>query len=145
MRRIFLLMCITLAIIGLAGCSTGKDIDAAKALGQNYYDALKAKDFETAMSFYSPQFFEKTSRSDTLQALKGVNAKLGDLLSCDFTYLQVSRYGGTGGYFTRYNLNYDTTYSKGSAEETLTIIKSEDGSKMQILGFNIESLALLTN
>ncbi|MDO8674155.1 MAG: hypothetical protein Q7O66_22310, partial [Dehalococcoidia bacterium] len=50
-------------------------LDAATA----YFEAIRDKDYDRALSFYSPAFFEKTSREDWLVVLKRVNAKLGDL------------------------------------------------------------------
>ena len=126
----------------MVGCASAQEIEDAENLGQSYYEALKAKDFDKAMSFYSSEFFKATSKGDTLQALKNISLKLGDLQSYEYDYYEKKSYTGTQGSYTIYNLYYDVIYSKGSSRETLTLTKSEDG-RFEILGFNIDSIDLL--
>jgi hypothetical protein len=145
MKKIAIFILLISFLCLLVGCNTAKDLDAAKQLGQEYFEIIQSKNFNKATEFYSPQFFEKTSQSDILQMLQGVNMKLGDLQSFSCTNWYVNSYAGTGGSYTRYTLEYDTVYSKGTAKETLNIIKSKDSSKMQILGYNINSLDLIKN
>jgi hypothetical protein len=145
MRKILLLVCFILITIFPIGCSGNADYKIAKACGHTYFDAIKNKDFDTAADCYSPVFFEKVSRADTIQALKGINAGLGDLQSYKSTGWQMRSYKGTGGSYTRCTLHYETIYSKGSAEEIIIVEKSEDGLEMNIIDFKINSIDLLKN
>ena len=142
MKRIYFLISLLLLASLLIGCGTPQEIEDAKGLGQSYYEALKANDFEKAMSFYSLEFFKSTSKGDTLQIMQNLSSKLGDLQSYEYDYYEKNSYVGTQGSYTRYNLYYDVIYSKGSSRETLTLTKSEDG-KFEILGFNIDSVDLI--
>ena len=77
MKKIYVFIVILLSASLLIGCGTPQEIEYIENLGQNYYEALKAKDFDKAMSFYSSEFFKSTSKGDTLQALQNISSKLG--------------------------------------------------------------------
>ncbi len=142
MKKFYFFIALLLLASLLIGCGTPQEIEDSKSLGQSYYEALKANDFDKAMSFYSSEFFKSTSKGDTLQVLQNIISKLGNLQSYEYDYYEKNSFAGTQGSYTTYNLYYDVIYSKGSSRETLTLTKSEDG-KFEILGFNINSVDLI--
>ena len=142
MKIIYFFITFLLSASLLIGCGTPQEIEDAENLGQSYYEALKAKDFDKAMSFYSSEFFKATSKGDTLQVLQNISSKLGNLQSYEYDYYEKTSYTGTQGSYTTYNLYYDVIYAEGSSRETLTLTKSEDGN-FEILGFNIDSVDLI--
>lgn len=81
----------------LIGCGTPQEIEDAENLGQSYYEALKAKDFDKAVSFYSSEFFKATSKGDTLQILQSISSRLGNLESYEYDYYEKNSYAGTQG------------------------------------------------
>jgi len=142
MNKVFLFLGLLLLVSSFTGCGSSQDIEDARNLGQRYYEAIKAKDLDSAMSFYSLEFFRETSKGETLQFLESIDSKLGNLQSYEYDYFEKTSYGGTRGRSVIYRIYYDVIYSKGSSRETLTFTKSEDGT-FEILGFNIQSKDLL--
>jgi hypothetical protein len=80
MKRLCVILALTLLVSGLAlGCGTAQYKDDADSVVADYFEAIASKNFDTAMTFYSPIFFEETSGEDWLQTLESINIKLGDL------------------------------------------------------------------
>jgi hypothetical protein len=137
-----LLVLITILMIGLsAGCSLDK---SAETLGSNYYQSIMNKDFNQTVSFFSPQFFEKTSKEDALSILQNINNKLGDLVSYKLESWDKNIQKGIGSVKsgTTYVLKYSVVYSKDTDTETLSLFQPS-GGELKIQGFNINSNLLL--
>ena len=144
MKKVLLFTCAGILILSLPGCSIGRNLGEARALGDKYFEAIMEKDFESAVGYYSPRFLEEISKNEALKTLAGINTKLGYMVSYKFKELRANGQFDSDGSSTTYRLIYETVYSKGPAIEQLTIVKSEDGTKMEILSFNINSAYLLT-
>ncbi len=141
---------ILVLILLVTGVSSGCGIFSGKANAEkeatSFFEAIQDKDFDTAMTFYSPKFFEITPEVDWIQALKGVNTKLGDLENYELTSWSsktIKMIAGTEEGGTYYVLQYEVTYSKHPATETLTLFKPTNGDKYSIVGHTINSIALL--
>ena len=109
----------------------------------NYFDAVRAKDFEKALTFYAPQFFEKTSHVEWLQILKNVNSKLGDLRIYQLSGFRGQANAGAGLTGMFYILQYRVSHSKYPADETVTLFRPPGSDEMRILSHQIDSQGLL--
>ncbi len=129
----------------ITGCSISGDKADAESVATSVFEAVRNKTFDTAMTFYSYRFFEKTSEAEWLQILKTINVKLGDLQTYELTSWKVNKSTGVGTVQsgTMCEMVYDVAYSKYSATETLNIFKPATGGEFKILGHNINSIGLI--
>ena len=127
----------------LAGCNmlTGKD--DADAVARQLFGSLQSGDYERAISFYSPRFFEKTPKDDWLHNLKMVSSRLGDLQAYQLQTWNVHKNVGTGGNGTFYQLQYRVTYARYPATETLVLYRPLRGGDIKVLGHQINSEGFL--
>ena len=125
------------------GCGVGEDKGEAEYFAGSFFETVKVKDFDTVLTFYSPKFFEKTPREEWRQALRSMNAKLGDLQEYRLVGWNFRKYYGTTGSGTYFELRYRVSYATYPADETLTIFKPLVGGELQILGHNINSEGFL--
>jgi hypothetical protein len=139
-KVVFIALC--LMLIGSAtGCSLDK---SAETLAVSYYQAVMNKDYNQAVTYFSSQFFEKTSKADLLSILQNINNKLGDLKSYKLeNWGKNTRRGvGTVSSGTTYTLKYSAVYSNETDTETLTLFQPS-GGELKILGFQFNSNLLL--
>ena len=103
-----------------------------------YYQAYTQKNWESALSFYSPEFFAKTPKEQWLQTLPVVRDRLGSYQSSQQTGWRYQA-DANGGFIA---LSFQVAYEKGQATETFTLRSTADG-RMVIVGHTINSPALL--
>jgi hypothetical protein len=116
----------------------------AESVGQQLYEAIRAKDYDRALSLYDPMFFQQTNRDEWRKMLAGINTKLGDLVSYEQRGWNINAQTGTGSASGVYvTLTYKVTYAKYPADETLSLFMPAGGSKFTITGHNINSTGLL--
>jgi hypothetical protein len=127
-----------------ASCgSIAQDSKAAESVARDYFESIRAKDFDKALTFYAPQFFEQTSREDWLQGLHNLDEKLGDLSKYDLVGWRIQSNVGAPISGTFYILQYKVTYTKYQADETLTLFRPTTGGEIKILGHSIQSPGFL--
>ncbi|HEY79150.1 MAG TPA: hypothetical protein G4O09_08570 [Dehalococcoidia bacterium] len=144
MKRFFLFLIFIMVLSAqTTGCGIAEEKSATENVVTSYFEAVKAKDFDKALSFYSPKFFEVTPQDDWLEALKTINAKLGDLQTYKLTSWKGNKQVGTAGSGTYYELRYEVTYSKYPAKEVFNIFKPSAGGELKIQGHNINSIGLI--
>jgi hypothetical protein len=127
----------------LLGCSDpGNTTGMAEHMADEYYQAVKNKDFDKAAGLFLDSPGEP--RAKWLEQLRDYNAKLGDLQDYKLIDKEVDTvYSGS-----RYVFRYVTTYSKSPATETLILFDGvsnyAEGSanKMQIQGVVVKSKGL---
>ena len=123
----------------LLGCSDpGNTTGMAEHMADEYYQAVKNKDFDKAAGMFLDSPGEP--RAKWLEQLRDYNAKLGDLQDYKLIDKEVDTvYSGS-----RYIFRYVTTYSKSSATETLVLFDGvsnyggANGNVMQIQGMVIK-------
>ena len=134
---------ITLLCACLVACADpGNTVNKAYQVADNFFKAVKSKDFEKAASY-----FENTPndpRGKWLEELRLNNSKLGDLQSYKLVDKEIDTvYSGT-----RYIFVYQTKYSKYRARETLILfdgVSTFGGGKpnsMAIQGMVVKSPGL---
>jgi hypothetical protein len=143
MRKLYFVASLIFVIIFITGCGVNK-ADAEK-VASGYFEAIKNNDFETAVTFYSSRFLEKSSQEESLQALKSMKRKFGDLQSYKLNEWKINTVAGigTGENGTYYNFRYVLTYTIETANVDLTLFKAASGGEIKINGYNINSSALL--
>ena len=143
MRRLVSVAAAALALGILTGCNmlTGKD--DADAVARQLYGSLQSGDYERAVSFYSPRFFEKTPKDDWVQNLKTVSSRLGDLQAYQLQTWNVQKNVGTSAGGTFYQLQYRVTYARYPATETLVLYRPLSGGDIKVLGHQINSEGFL--
>jgi len=126
----------------LAGCNAIAEKVEAEALARDLFEAVKTKNYDKALTFYSVKFFEKGSREDWRQTLHNVNRKLGDLQSYELAKWDIQKRIGVWESGTRYQLQYNVTYSKYPATEMVVVVKPLLVGDMRIVGHYINSVGL---
>ena len=132
---------ITVIVAALVAVFWGSaaSLDDAKQTAEDYYRAVRQKNWDGAMSFYAPEFFGKTPKGQWRQALPRLVEKLGDYRN--HTLVGWRYFAGAGG--SQIVLNYQVQYAKGPATETLSFLGTGQGKPMLIFGHQINSPALL--
>ena len=130
-------MLAALGILILSACTNEAPSDAAvEKLGIEFYSALKAKDFEHALDYYSPDFFNGRPREEWKAHLQAIQQKLGEIKSFDLRRKQVDvRYTGT---FFIYE--YSVVYANEKAWETITFFIHVSGEQsVKVFGHQIKA------
>lgn len=134
---------VTLLCVWLVGCSDpGNTVGMAEQLADNFYQAVKSKDFDKAAAYF--QDSPSDPRGRWLAELRENNSKLGSLEDYKLVDKEVDTvYSGT-----RYIFVYQTQYSKYPARETLILFDGVstfgggDKNVMAIQGMVVKSKGL---
>jgi hypothetical protein len=128
-----------LVVLGLCGCSTKADLQAATAASDNFHQQMASANFAAIYESTSDKFRTTTNRETLFGFLQRVNRKLGP---CD----QTSQQG--------FNVNYITvgkfvslTYSRkcANAEVGEQFVWKIEGGKALLVRYNADSPVLLTD
>jgi hypothetical protein len=120
------------ALCAAVGCSFTEDKKEAEGLAEQYFSKLQGGDIEGALSLYSAQFYEVTSRVDWLAFLQRQRARCGAPKTHSLaSWNVVNSVGSNAG--TRTTLVYDVQYSSCRVSEKMTIFRPS-GGKVQIQG-----------
>ena len=126
------------ALVALAACSdTVHGIEYAEPAVAQFRDMMRAGQFERIYDSTAPEFRNATPRTDGVALFSAIDCKLGKLEHAD----KISWNVNTRNMTTLVVLVYRSKYHDGEANETFTI-KVDDG-KGAIIGYNIDSLAML--
>ena len=132
------LLLLSMSLFSLA-CSgpSGVGPKAAATTGANYFEAVKAGDFDKAMQQYSEQFFEMRPRDQWLDHLKSIDEKSGKIQTYEITNVQSdTRFSGK--FFI---ITYRNVRSNGTTWETLTMINPVGSDKVELIGHKIKVLS----
>lgn len=120
------------------GCGAQKDIETASVAVTQFHGQLDRQDYLSIYQNADERFRGASKQDDFLALMTAVHNKLG-------TVQQASRQG----FFVNYNtsgssirLTYATKFSGGDAEEEF--LWSKRGDSVQLLGYHINSNALIT-
>lgn len=125
-------------VILTIGCGTQKDITGASAAVTQFHAQLDHQDYLGIYNNADARLRSTSKQEDFLALMTAVHNKLG-------TVQQSSRQG----FYVNYNtsgssirLNYSTKFSGGNADEEF--LWSKSGDTFQLLGYHINSNALIT-
>lgn len=128
---------VALVMMTLGACTNTAPSDSAvEQLGVEFFSALKAKDFERALDYYSPDFFNGRPREEWKAHLQAIQQKLGDMQSFALRRQQVDvRYTGTF-----YIYEYSVTYANEKSWETVTFFIHVSGDQpVKVFGHQIKA------
>ena len=118
-----------LLLLLLAGCGFSDSREAAAEVMGQYFAALEAQDYPSAMEFYADAFFKDSSRETWEAQLRRYNHLLGDLKSFEAVSWNVKKnVGANAGTFVR--VIYKTLYSRHPAVEQFILIKEDAGFRI---------------
>ena len=131
---------LTLSIImSFLACSSSTDSkqEAATTMSK-VYDLIQEEAYESALDYYSAQFFQETSREKWSETLEHINSRLGSLMTYEVIGWKVKKNIGTGS-GTYVQLTYETHYTKYVAKENIILFRELGASDFNILGHHIAS------
>ena len=145
----FGLACASLVIISvrmLAACNPIQDPHAAEQVVADYYQAVRAHDFNRVADFYAPSFFEKNPRDKWLARLQSVSTELGDLKDDHLTtWRQDTRaMVGSAQNGTFVTLRSNVTNTKATTIETFVLQKLAGDVGWKIVSQDVQSNTLLS-
>lgn len=133
-----LLMLLTIGML-LASCERDRSPEMAANALSGFIEAIKASDFEAALSYYDKHFFDLVPRDVWMARLQEVNTKLGQLQKVEVGDERVN----TTFYGKRFIYMLHMTYSNGPATETLVLEQEPPPSEaVKIVSHKIESSKL---
>lgn len=111
-------------LLFLSSCGFGDSRKAAEQVMGEYFAAIEAQDYASAMGYYAETFFREASRGDWEAQLRRYNRELGDLESFEAVSWNIKqRVGSNGG--TLVQVVYKTRYSRHPAVEQFILKKAE--------------------
>lgn len=135
--ELFAALFLGFALCLLAGCGAKQEIaDAERAVVQ-FHQRLDGGEFNTIYNEADPRFQTASPQTEFLPFITAVHTKLGNVVTA-------SRQGfflnaTTSGLQVR--LNYSTKFAGGDAQEQF--VWSQNGEKLQLLGYHVNSMALI--
>lgn len=109
---------------------------------KSYFEAIKTKDFEQALSFYGADFYSATPREEWKKNLMTINQKLGDLKSYQQTGWRMQAVTGTHN-GTVFQFQYKVDYSNYSADEEIQLFRPTGSNEIKITKHQINSKGFL--
>lgn len=130
MLSVLFLAAATILVLALPGCMSEPVGPGAGQIGEQYFNAIKAGDFQAAAELYAPD----VSRAAVVDELMAQNQRLGDLES--FRMTDLVSYTANGG--LRFTLRFMTRYSKGHATEGLLLFQSSSDNSVRIVEHTVQ-------
>lgn len=134
-RTVKVLKVVALALL-LISCSGEVPDDASVVQrGNDFYELLKAKNFDGALDLYAPEFFQTRPREQWKQHLQKVQQQLGAVQSFELKRQQADlRYSGK---FFIYE--YSVIYTNEKSWETITFFVPVAGGEVKLFGHQIKA------
>lgn len=128
-----------LILLLLSSCGFGDSRKAAEQMMGQYFAAIEAQDYSSAMGFYAETFFKDASRGDWEAQLRRYNRQLGDLESFEAVSWNIKKHvGGNGGTLVR--VVYKTRYARHPAVEHFILKKAE--ADFRIIAHRIDAAVM---
>ncbi|MBT4870152.1 MAG: hypothetical protein HON47_01095 [Candidatus Diapherotrites archaeon] len=151
MKKTILILSIFTISLFIFGCTTNLEQSMQDMINQykgneivnTFYTAMETKNYDLLDPHYSEEFLEVSSKEETEQFYTSINNKLGNLIDYNITYVNFETMSTLGGTTKTTVLTISSSYEKGEATETLTIIEKNGIEKLH--GWNINSKALILN
>jgi hypothetical protein len=143
--RILLILCAATLVVG---CGVSDDIKEADLMMKSYFDTrIKTKDAGPDQ-FYSTHFKQATNQQEWDNIKLLVDAAHGDLQSYEQLSWKIQHSVSTeeiSGTMVMYT--YQTDFEKGTANESITLIKNEENPQFKILAhqYNSDNIQTMLN
>ena len=128
-----------LVLLALAGCGAGDKEARARAAAEGYLQAVKDKDPDRAMTFFSRTYFETRNPAGWKADLRLITMRLGALEAYSlksWAWRTDFVPPDSGSHVT---LEYDVKYAKHTATETFVVYKPFARGEYKIIGHKIAS------
>ena len=122
----------------LIGCGSSKSKGTAEKAVVEFHHKLDNGDFGGIYAATHPDFKKASAEKDFVAVLAAVHRKLGNTVSADQAGWQIN----TINLQTNVMLSYKTQFADGDAVESFNY--RIDGANALLLGYNINSQALIT-
>lgn len=137
MRKLYLLLIITVLALTLTGCGFSQHENDAEVVIVEYFEAFNEGDFATAVDYFPPDFFENVSKSGMRHFLESRNNELGDMqkywvINRGVHYMKFIGGPDKGRELVICHLVMKVTYSSGSAIEKYILKRNEDTCEFAI-------------
>lgn len=129
----------TVLSLALIGCSSGAKLEAADQGVTRFHAQLGAGQYDAIYEASGPEFKAASKAADMEKMFSAVSTKLGKLKSSERQSWNVN-YNMNGSFV---NTSYLSKFDRGEATETF-IWKIEE-KKAKLVGYNINSAALIIN
>lgn len=123
----------------LASCGVKQDMDDAGAEIQQFHAYYDRKEYDSIWATTSAEFRKISTKQDFERLLVAIRTKLGAVKKADQRGWQANTTNGV----STVVINVGTTFEKGDGTETFTFVR--EGEKLKLLGYNIQSAALIYN
>ena len=140
LRALLYGMLLTGNLLFLSACNgpTDKALKMqAEALADQLYQAIAARDFQKASTFYAAEFYEKVTPQEWIRVLQSEQDKFGGYQKRKLTGSSVTR-----GFSTRSTivvvLAYRVYFEKQNTVEKLTYLYYPDSQKFELVGHFID-------
>jgi hypothetical protein len=131
------LIALSIAVFGLAGCSSSEDTKLAETAVLQFHQELDTGQFEAIYSAAGEELRDQTTLKDFTALLEAIHRKLGNLKSTETKGWNVN-YNTSGAYVT---LTYSSMFSEGGAAEQFIYRINRD--RAVLVGYHINSAALI--
>lgn len=132
------ILSVAIAALILTGCDAMKGKATAENAVIAFHDSLDKGDFESLYTAADPDLRAAATEKDFLALLGAVHRKLGNVKASNETNFAINSYNLD----TRITLQYNTTFDGGDGTETF--VYRMKGDQVALVGYNINSLAMLT-
>ena len=139
MKSLFRTLLAFVAVTILAACGLSKGKEVATKSVDTFHQQFNDSKFTDIYSAATPAFITSTKEVDFMKFIQAVRRKLGAVKNANPQAWNINTFNGV----TNVVLTYNTDFEQGAAVETFTFILSGESATLQ--GYNIESLALITN
>ena len=142
MKSMVYILTLSITMSFLACSSTTDSKLEAETTMAKVYDLIQEEAYESVLDYYSPQFFQQTSRVKWNEMLENINSTLGSLMTYEVIGSKVKKNIGAGS-GTYVQLTYETHYTKYVAQENIILFRELGTSNFSILGHHIMSEGFL--
>jgi hypothetical protein len=121
----------------IVGCGAKKDLDEAQGAVGVFHAQLDTENYAAIYSQADQRFRDASKQEEFLALMTAIHNKLGTIQSTERQGFNV--FFNTSG--TQVRVTYATKFTGGDAQEQFIWVK--DGDSMRLLGYNINSNALI--
>lgn len=132
------LLLVILMLVPIVSCKVNNQpVLSAEAVAEEYFEAIRSKDFDKVISFCSPEFLTTSPRDTAQQNLRRWNSILGDFEQYELQDWLTREQVGSDRTGTVWVLRYKVKYSRSKTEEILTLFRPIGSDEIKIQGHNI--------
>lgn len=138
MTGLLRMMPVVPVLLALAGCNIKQELNRADAAVASFHGKLDREQYDQLWSSSADGMKKASPQPEFVRFLKAIHTKLGNVNATHETGFNINENNGV----TSVTVSYDTDFEKGKANETFVFL--EEGQRLELLNYNINSMALVT-